>query len=182
MSLKDDYKRILVTPSDIQGHLHRFVELVDELAATHVIELGTRTGVSTIAWLYALEGKGTLTSVDIDPRPPLGEHAHWAFIQGDDLDPLVLSQMSRADVVFIDTTHHYDQTLAELEAYLPFVRPGGRILLHDTELRRPEGSPSRPLYPVRAAITTFTEAFGLEWHEEPGSWGLGIIKVPDGDN
>lgn len=176
MSLASEYARVCATPSDIQDHLPRFVEMVEQLDATHVIELGTRSGVSTIAWLHALDGKGRLTSVDIDPPPPIGEHPHWTFIQGDDLD--VVHQLDPADIVFIDTSHLYDQTVKELDAYLPLVKPGGLIVCHDTMLRRPEGSPPRPLFPVRTAICEFTERHGFEWFEYRDSWGLGVISVP----
>jgi cephalosporin hydroxylase len=179
MGLAEDYARVCATPSDIYLHLPRMVALVEELDATSVIELGTRTGVSTIAWLYALEGRGHLTSVDLDGRPPIGEHPHWTFIQGDDLSMKVLERMKPADIVFLDTSHLYDHTIVELEVYRVLVKPGGRIVCHDTQLRRPEGSPSRPLFPVRTAILEFVEREGLDWHEYPDCWGLGVIVIPD---
>lgn len=178
MTLRDAYCRVCATPSDIQNHLPRFVALTDEVKATHVIELGTRTGVSTIAWLYGLQGRGRLTSIDIDEQPAIGDHDHWTFIQGDDLDPWVLNRLDPAEIVFIDTSHFYDHTLAELDAYLPLVKPGGRIVLHDTQLRRPHGSPSRPLFPVRTAVVEFCEKHGFEWVEYPDSWGLAVITIP----
>ena len=49
MTLADLYAEQCNTPSDIYLHLPRFVAMVEELDAQHVIELGTRTGVSTIA-------------------------------------------------------------------------------------------------------------------------------------
>lgn len=178
MTLADDYARVCAQPSDIYLHLPRFVQLVEDLDATHVIELGTRTGVSTIAWLYALEGRGRLTSVDIADKPPIGDWPHWTFIQGDDLSMKVLERMKPADIVFIDTSHLYDHTIVELNTYLDLVKPGGRIVCHDTQLRRPEGSPSRPLFPVRTAILEFVEKHGLSWTEYPECWGLGVIEVP----
>lgn len=178
MSLADDYARVCATPSDIYLHLPRFVDLVHQLDAKHVIELGTRTGVSTIAWLYALEGRGRLTSVDIDEAPPIGAYPHWTFIQGNDLSPRVRDELSPAEIVFIDTSHLYEQTVAELDTYLPLVLPGGRIVCHDTQLRRPEGSPARPLFPVRKAICEFVERQNLDWTEYPECWGLGVIDIP----
>ena len=172
-ALEAEYLRVSGTPSDIQGHLPRFVAMVEALNATHVIELGTRTGVSTIAWLYALEGRGHLTSVDIDPAPPIGTWPHWTFIQGDDLT--VVEQLEPGDIVFIDTSHLYEHTCAELEAYLPLAKQ--LIVCHDTQLRRPEGSPSRPLFPVRTAIREFVARHGFNWTEHPDSWGLGVIEV-----
>lgn len=178
MTLAEDYSRVCHTPSDIYLHLPRLARLCDDLKATHVIELGTRTGVSTIAFLYALQGRGRVTSVDIDSRPAIGDHPHWTFIQGDDMDPGIIGRLDRAEIVFIDTSHLYDHTCAELEAYLPLVKPGGRIVCHDTQLRRPEGSPPRPLFPVRKAIVEFVERHGFTWHEYEDCWGLGVIEIP----
>jgi cephalosporin hydroxylase len=171
--LAEMYAKVCDTPSDIHLHLPRFAAMVELLGATHVIELGTRTGVSTIAWLYALEGRGTLDSVDIDPKPDIGEWPHWTFHQGDDME--MVGQLEPADIVFIDTSHLYEHTCLELEAYLPLAK--SLIVCHDTMLRIPEGAPSRPLFPVRKAINEFCERHGFEWTEHRDCWGLGVIDV-----
>jgi predicted O-methyltransferase YrrM len=172
------YQEQCRTHSDIVAHLPRFVDLVRLLKATHVLELGTRTGVSTIAWLYALDGRGTLTSVDIDTRPPIGEWDHWEFIQGDDMDPDLFASLQPADIVFIDTSHHYRHTLTELNLYRWLVKPGGVMVCHDTELPVPEGAPpSDPRFPVRTAIDEFCTANGFSCEFVPGCWGLGIIRL-----
>lgn len=178
MTLAAEYERLCNVPSDVFQHLPKFVAMVEELDATHVIELGTRTGVSTIAWLHALEGRGRLTSVDIDAQPPIGDHEHWTFIQGDDMDPDVIARLEPAEIVFVDTSHHYEHTRAELATYLPLVKPGGRIVCHDTQLRRPEGSAPRPIFPVRTAILEFVDLHGFEWVEHPECFGLGVISIP----
>lgn len=178
--LSGEYERLCGTPSDIYLHLPRFKALVEELDAQHVIELGTRSGVSTVAWLHALSKTGgTLTSVDIDVRPALPAHPAWTFIQANDLDPDVTGSLEPADIVFIDTSHLYDQTVAELNVYRWLVKPGGRIVCHDTQLERPEGAPARPAYPVRTAILEFVEANNLQWTEHTDCYGLGVIEVPD---
>jgi predicted O-methyltransferase YrrM len=178
--LATKYMELCKTPSDIYLHLPTFVQIVDGLHAQHVIELGTRTGVSTIAWLHALRGTGgRLTSVDIDTRPDIGEYDHWTFIQGDDQSPEVLAQLEPADVVFLDTSHLWPVTLHELETYLPLVKSGGFIVCHDTELQFPEGTQrGDPPYPVKKAITEFTAKHGLQWQNVTECWGLGLIKIP----
>ena len=178
MSLEAEYERLCATPSDINEHLPTFVELVDELQAAHVIELGTRSGVSTIAFLHALEAtRGRLTSIDIDERPDIGEWDHWTFIRGDDLDPEITGDLEPADIVFIDTSHFYDQTIKELNVYRWLVKPGGIMVLHDTELPHPIGAPARPAYPVKTAVLEFCEANNLEPMFVPYCWGLGLIRL-----
>jgi predicted O-methyltransferase YrrM len=177
VSLAAEYERLCATPSDIYLHLPRMVELVRLLSAEHVIELGTRTGVSTVAWLHALEGTGRLTSVDLDARPAIGDYEHWSFVQGDDCSPEVLAQLEQADIVFVDSSHLYAHTVRELDAYRWLVKPGGVMCGHDSELAVPEGAgPGQPLYPVKKAVREFVAANGLEWMNFPECWGFWIVR------
>jgi cephalosporin hydroxylase len=175
------YEKARNTPSDIWEHLPKFVDLCLDLNAKTVIELGTRGGVSTIAWLYGLEQTdGHLYSVDIDPAPEL-EHDRWTFVLGNDLDPVIVKQLPDAEIVFIDTSHDYQQTVAELNVYRWKVKPGGRIVLHDTELAHPYGVAATPRYPVKTAVEEFCFENGLHWTNFPECYGLGIITMPGGD-
>lgn len=172
MDLEAEYRRRCTTRSDINVFLPRLVELVEETDAMHVIELGVRSGNSTVAWLHGLERTGgSLTSIDVSPAPDLGAHKHWRFVQGDDLDSAVLSSLDQADIVFIDTTHEYAQTLAELIAYRPLVRPGGYMILHDTELV------IGGIQPVKLAVEALCAREGFEASFDPRFPGLGEIKV-----
>lgn len=179
VNLETEYWRLCATPSDINEHLPTLVEAVHQLNAHHVIELGTRGGVSTVAFLYALtKTGGRLTSVDIDPPPPGLEHDQWTFIQGDDLAPGTVEQLADADIVFIDTSHHYEHTRRELNLYKWLVRPGGLLILHDTELAHPMDSPpGDPSYPVKRAVLEFVESEGREWWNDARWPGLGIIRM-----
>ena len=178
MSLAEMYVAQCTSGSDIWEHLPTFVGHVERLNAQHVIELGTRKGSSTVAWLYALERTGgRLTSVDISPAPALGAWPHWTHIQGDDL-AIETAGFEMADIVFIDTSHHYGHTLAELWQYHLMVRSGGLILLHDTELEWPDGAPAADgPFPVRRAVEEFTAETGFAWTNDPRCWGLATIEV-----
>lgn len=167
-------------------HVPTLVATVRDLQATTVIELGVRWGVSTVAWLYALEGVGHLWSVDgAAPCPapdgtqliPVPGVEHWTFIEGWDTDPAVLAQLpAQADVVMLDTNHIYEETLVELELYVPRVRPGGRFLLHDIWLESTANAVTpQPPYPVRTAMREFCGAHRLGWIENPNCYGLGTI-------
>jgi len=173
------YVELCETESDIYLHLPTMVELVEQLGAKHVIELGTRTGVSTVAWLYGLEQTGgRLTSVDLDAKPNIGDWPHWTFIQGDDVDPAVVSQLEPADIVFVDTSHLLEHTRKELATYRWLVKPGGVICLHDTEVAHPEGAPAdEPPFPVRKAVDEFVQQNGYRYMNIRECNGFGIIKI-----
>lgn len=191
--LAERYARLCREPSDINEHLPTFVAAVEELNASHVIELGVRYGVSTIAWLSALQGQfgGHLWSVDcsfpvaapgstvnlLDPQGPLGVVDYWTFVLGYDTWSVVLDALpAKADIVFIDTNHVYEETLAELNLYYPRVRWGGRMFLHDTALETTGNATTpQPPYPVRTAIEEFCKDHKLEWTNNPNNSGLGTI-------
>lgn len=175
VTLGREYERLCETPSDIWKHLPRFVELVDALQAEHVIELGSRSGVSTVAWLYGLLGTdGRLTSVDLDPAPEIGTWDHWTHVRGDDTDPALLASLEPADIIFVDTSHHYVHTLQELNLYRWLVKPGGLLCGHDSELMWPEGAPRADgPYPVKRAVKEFATENGypvLFYEDNNGLW------------
>ena len=200
-ALAHKYEQCCTEPSDINEHLPTFVKAIDEVGATSVIELGVRYGVSTIGWLYGLNGKGHLWSVDcafpgarpndpllrapeeetslLDSQVPggIGIVEYWTFLLGYDDWPAILDALpTETDIVFIDTQHTYEQTLLELNLYYPRVRSGGRIFLHDTALEStPNATTPQPPYPVLTAMTEFCETNNLKWDNNPNCSGLGTI-------
>lgn len=168
--------------SDLGHHLPYIYEATATYTEPLVIELGVRSGVSTTGFLRAVaERGGHVHSVDIHhPNVPIwwADTGLWDFHVGDDLSDEILAALpSEVDIVFIDTSHFYAQTLSELRQYVPRVRPGGLVLLHDTELETPEGFTGDP-YPVRRALDDYCAATGRTWQNRPGDSGLGVIRIP----
>lgn len=176
MTLGDIYRQRAATKSDIYQHLEFLHDTVIEVDAKVVVELGVRSGNSTAAFLAAVEKTGGhLWSVDIDvPSWPAQflQSELVTFIQGNDL--AVASDIpAEIDVLFVDTSHYYDHTLAELRLYGP---RSTTILLHDTELECPHRAPrDDPPYPVKAAIEAWCAETGLAWSNRPHCYGLGVI-------
>lgn len=165
-----EYRNLCNTPSDIHEHLPTIARFADNKV---VIELGVRSGVSSVAFLYA---DAELWSCDISPQPFVYEG--WTFVQGDDMSvETMMALPERCDVLFIDTSHGYQHTVAELAVYGPRVRAGGVILLHDTELEQPEGVGEQPPFPVKKAIETYVRQRGYKWDNYENCYGLGVIHV-----
>jgi predicted O-methyltransferase YrrM len=165
--------------SDIVDHLPYLFEAA---RGKQVIELGVRGGNSAAAFLAAVERDGGhVWSVDIvAPHVPTEWHDSplWDFLLGDDLS-LAEQLPDGVDVVFIDTSHTFMQTLCEIDTYAPKVRAGGVMLFHDTELERPFESPVEdPPFPVRKAIEAKAEQFGWVCEFIGGCNGLGILRKP----
>jgi predicted O-methyltransferase YrrM len=177
--------------SDIQEFLPLLYDAARSYPEVRVLELGARSGNSTLALLAgAIEAGGHVTSCDIDKVTNrrsifngLGAWTatpEWTFIHGDDMDPKVQDRLPQeVDVLFLDTSHYYEHTLAELESYVPRVVPGGVVLCHDTLWLpcRPgehwDGSPP----PTGRAIDDYCKQTGRTWTEIPVRYGMGIIHI-----
>lgn|GEM_PF-1172129 len=172
---RDGFLDRLSRDSDIKEYLPFLFETAASYPNVRVLELGTRRGNSTLAFLAAAEAvNGHVWSVDIDRvtdapdgMMPWRKCPGWTFIQGDDLHPAVRAKLpAEVDVLFVDTSHEYDHTLEECRAYMPRLAPGGVALFHDTT--------SFP--PVAQALDTWCEETGRTWENRPGEYGLGVIQ------
>ncbi len=189
MSFAEEYARRLdAPPTDITLHLPRLFDTARGYAKPEILELGTRRGESTCALLAAAEESGGhVWSVDVDP-PDVPAHwagsPLWAFTVAHDME-LEVPAGYGCDVLFVDTSHEFLHTLAELRKFVPLVRAGGVALFHDTEFgwepqRYPR--PGAVWHPVAAALDAYCYEHrpDMRWENHPGSYGLGVIERPNG--
>lgn len=152
-------------------------QAVIDLNAKSVIELGT--GESTkylLKGLYRTGGK--MVSIDIEPMT--FNNGRVKIITLDDLEYEIEKENFidiPCDMLFIDTSHTYKHTLAELRRYAPFVKK--RIYLHDVNVHEE----------VERAIKEFIKE-SPEWEYEnieyevtqrlllmpKKGWGLGLLR------
>jgi predicted O-methyltransferase YrrM len=188
VTLAGAYADRLDHDSDIREYLPFLHETAAGYPQVRVLELGTRKGNSTLAFLAgAAETRGHVWSVDIDPcdqdpggMGPWAGCPLWTFTRGDDLHPSVLAaQPPQVDVLFVDTSHLYDETLQEFRAYVPRVAPGGVVLCHDTNLllREAAGAEYTKTPPVAGALNDYCGETGRTWENLPGEYGMGVIRV-----
>jgi len=187
VSLRSGYLDRLSRWSDIREYLPFLYEQAASRQGCRVLELGARRGNSTLAFLAGCaESGGHVTSCDIDDVRrlpdgigPFGVSPRWTFVRGDDMDPDVQARLpAEVDVFFLDTSHEYEHTLAELRVYMPRVASGGAGLFHDTNVMGWPGYEwGRDVSPVQAALDEYCAEAGLSWENLPGEYGMGVVRV-----
>lgn len=112
------------------------------LNAQTILELGRGHGTSTTTLLFACrETGGSVISVDINGSHGTAEETK-NLIKKFQLDNRItivvqndreyIKQFNQPiDLLFIDTSHAYDQTVFELEKYTPLIKLSGECILHD---------------------------------------------------
>lgn len=115
--------------SDINHHLPNLLHYA--LDCPHITEMGTRTGVSTNAWIMSLPAR--LICYDIANLTELrqelsivSQHLDFSIHQANTLQ----LSIEETDLLFIDTLHVYEQVKQELILHSAKVRKF--IVLHDT--------------------------------------------------
>ena len=157
-SLDEWYNKASGTPSDINEHC----ELLKDLASQcdHVVEFGSRYGVSTIAMLSGKPKR--MTSYDIAQQTEIGliqnmvRDTEYKFVNGDSLTV----DIEECDMLFIDTKHTADQLLAELLRHRGKVRRW--IVMHDTETFGEFGEGGKSVAGLRPAMREFMKRYP-EW-------------------
>ena len=123
-----------------------------------VIDVGTFFGGSAETMLEAMPTDGRLITIDTFQGSPvlvlnaephhLLRYAHERLARfadrsiimvGDSRFCASLLPKSCADLVFIDAAHDYENVKADIDAWLPIIKPGGVMAGHDFDRRAPAG-------------------------------------------
>jgi cephalosporin hydroxylase len=166
-------------PTDFSDHL---VPLFNETLLCKpklIVELGTRGGESTFVFERAAELCGsTLLSIDMDDCSGSCAYPKWNFVKSDDVAFAKKfkawcrnKQLPRqVDLLFIDTSHLYEHTAQEIQAWFPLVSENGKVIFHDTNLAyfyfHADGSMDVAWDNQRGVIRALEEYFGCCWNEK----------------
>ncbi len=164
--------------TDINDHLTTlFLESLSVRPAL-IVELGVRGGESTfvlerVAELYSSK----LLSIDIEDCSHASSYRDWSFVKCDDV---AFAQkfpdwcrehniVTSIDVLFIDTSHEYRHTLAEINSWFPFLAGRCKVFMHDTNLTkrffRNDGSMGFGWDNQRGVIAALETYFGKKFDE-----------------
>jgi cephalosporin hydroxylase len=131
-------------PSDISDHLPVLYAESVRRKPEMIVELGVRRGSSTFVFERVAERFNCpIVSVDIEDCSSSSSYPHWTFVHADDVAfadefPAWCKKRSlpeTIDVLFIDTSHEYEHTVAEIDAWFQHLSPGALVFFHDTNMR-----------------------------------------------
>jgi predicted O-methyltransferase YrrM len=155
--------------TDISSHLDTLWIKTIEVSPKKIVELGIRGGESSRIFGYAaLETGASLIGVDIVPCSyPTG-----LFIQSDDVayaDTYKSTYGADIDVLFIDTSHYYDHTVQEINAWFPLLSDKAVVIFHDTNMMvthtRKNGTTGGGWNNQRGVIRAIEEYFNSSFDE-----------------
>jgi len=115
MNLYQKYTENRITASDINQHLHKLYEYGKKVS--HITEFGVRTGQSTSAFLATQPKR--LHSYDISRNEAIGELIDLARKENVNFEYIIensnTADILPTDLLFIDSEHTEENTLAELK-------------------------------------------------------------------
>lgn len=134
----------ILTRGALSGHLSTLFWECMRNKPGLLVEIGVRGGQSTAVFCNAAQNyDGAVISVDIEDTDFYTDYPRWSFFKERSQDLAGRFQdvksnlaLSDIDVLFLDSSHLYDETREELTAWLPHVAPGGLIICHDTAMGR----------------------------------------------
>lgn len=154
--------------TDISSHLDTLWSKTVEMSPKKIVELGIRGGESSRIFGYAAKEVGAeMIGVDIVPCAYPG-----TFIQSDDVAYASVYKSTYGadiDVLFIDTSHYYDHTVQEINAWFPLLSKSALVIFHDTNMMvkhtRKNGTIGDGWNNNRGVIRAIEEYFGTSFNE-----------------
>jgi cephalosporin hydroxylase len=176
--LKDIRNRSENKKTDISDHLETlFVECLN-IESKLIVELGVGDGESTFVLERVANLWGAkLVSVDIVDCQKVSTFKDRIFIKKDDIAFAAefpgwcreRNIVPVIDVLFIDTSHLYDHTVAEIKAWFPYLALRTKVFFHDTNMSevfvRKDGSTGKGWDNQRGVIRAIEEHFGTKFDE-----------------
>jgi cephalosporin hydroxylase len=116
-----------------------FQEIFWEVRPTLIVECGTFLGGSALffASMCDLLCHGHVLTIDIENRPNRPRHPRITYLTGSSTSPETIQAVfhaakhSQPVMVNLDSDHHVNHVLQEMEFYARFVSPGSYLIVED---------------------------------------------------
>ena len=163
------------------GELSALLAVMDSIGTQRILEIGTYRGGS--AWAFShIPGLEHIVTVDTTRTLEAGRRladlpCRIDMVSGNSLHPDTRHQVKmimgdhKADVVFIDGGHLYKEAREDFEHYGQYGRPGGLIVLHDTQGHPATDAVQVPKLWAELAVVYRTTEF-IDHLGGPGGTGL----------
>jgi cephalosporin hydroxylase len=140
-----EIRQFAAQPGDIDEHLELIFTETLLFRPNLIVELGVRSGASTFVFERAAAlCSATLVSADLDDCSTVSRYPKWHFFRGDDVQFAasfrdfcrIKNIVPSVDLLFIDTSHYYDHTVQEIQAWIPLLSARAKVMFHDTNMKR----------------------------------------------
>lgn len=192
---------ISIRPCQSRWEIRHLLEEVADLRPRAMLEIGTATGGSLLAFTRVCAPDAHVLSVDLPHGAFGGGYPMWkvplykAFatadqrldlIRGDSHSPQTFAAVEARlagrplDFLFIDGDHTYDGVQADFERYKSLVRPGGLIAFHDIAPPHPDSAAVDDPGDVPQFWTDLTARYAgraLIDPNSPGCFGIGVLSA-----
>jgi len=177
--LHDIRERAENQKTDISDHLETLLVESLNIESKLIVELGVGDGESSFVLERVANLWGAkLVSVDIEDCKKVSTFKDRIFIKQDDISfatefPVWCEQKGIVpviDVLFIDTSHLYDHTVAEIKSWFPYLAPRSKVFFHDTNMNsvfvRKDGSTGKGWDNQRGVVRAIEEHLGTKLDEK----------------
>ncbi len=173
-------QELALKDTDISSHLETIYKRVVSFLPKVIVELGVRGGESSKIFGIINEEIGS-HSLGIDLNYCDYSFVHnGSFVRADDVR--FANKFGRLnqkiDVLFVDTSHEYEHTKREIEAWFPHVSDHALIIFHDTNLKREfvrsNGTKGTAWDNARGVVKAVEEYFGNWKFDETQKFTLNI--------
>ena len=128
-----------------------YQEIIAETTPSLIIETGTYAGGSALFMAHMLDilGHGEVISIDIDDNFTRPAHPRITYVKGSSTDAALIKSLlqdrseKESRLVILDSDHHKNHVLTELELFAPHVNAGNYIITEDTNVN---GHPAYPSF------------------------------------
>jgi predicted O-methyltransferase YrrM len=142
----------LIGPAQVYGEILELLNIVDEIKAKVILEIGTANGGTLFLFSRIAPGDAIIVSIDLPGGRFGGGYPAWRtllyksfalpgqkiyLLRADSHKEDTFEQVKaildgrKIDFLFIDGDHAYEGVKTDFEMYSPLVRKGGIIAFHD---------------------------------------------------